>query len=374
MKRRQVTALACCLFFALAGCAFGEPDAKEQGESPKLPKPTRSATPEANNGIGVQVLATNLEVPWGAAFLPEGDALVTERDSRRLLRVTGGGEVSEVQTITEAKPDGEGGLLGVAVSPQYATDQTLFIYYTTDSDNRIAALKLGETPRPIVTGIPKSGNHNGGRIAFGPDGYLYAGTGDAQDGDAAQNQNSLAGKILRMTPEGKAAPGNPFGDSLVYSIGHRNVQGLAWDGEKRLYATEFGQNTWDEVNVIEPGKNYGWPTVEGQAGDSRFVDPIAVFAPDEASPSGAAIVDNVLVMACLRGERLWLVPLDTGTLADKPQPLLEQKYGRLRHVANAPDGSLWIMTSNRDGRGNPSQDDDRIIRLLPPSGSGLDIL
>lgn len=374
--RVVIAALVALLALVLTACAFGPPDEKEtQAQPPKLPKPTPSERPPTDEGIGVQTLVTGLEIPWGMAFLPDRTALVTERDSRRLLKVTPGGEVSEVQVIDEAKPRGEGGLMGVAVSPNYATDKTVFLYYTAQNDNRIARLVLGEEPIPIVTGIPSNNNHNGGQLVFGPDGNLYAGTGDAQSPDSAQDLSSLGGKILRMTPEGKPAPGNPFPDSLVYSYGHRNVQGISWDGQQRMYATEFGQDTWDEVNAITSGGNYGWPDVEGQAGVQGRVDPIVVWRPDEASPSGLVGVDKVLVAAALRGERLWVIGLtEDGKVDGEPQPLLHNEFGRLRAVVLAPDGSLWLATSNRDGRGSPTNDDDRIIRLVPPGGSAVELL
>jgi len=377
---RPLAALAVSVVLALAGCSFGAPDETESGESPNLPTP--SASPSApggsaeDDGVGVQVLAKNLQVPWGLAFLPDGNALLTERDTRRILQVTPGGRVSPVQTITDAYSGGEGGLLGIAVSPKYATDKTVFLYYTTRTDNRIASLVLGQQPVPIVTGIPVSGIHNGGRLAFGPDGYLYAGTGDASERGRSQDVKSLGGKILRMTTAGKPAPGNPYPNSLVWSRGHRNVQGLAWDSKKRLWATEFGQNQFDEVNLITKGGNYGWPTVEGKGTDKRFTNPVITWSTDEASPSGAVVVGSNLLVAALKGERLWVVTLDpeSGTVEGDPRPLLQNKYGRLRTVVSAPDGSVWVTTSNRDGRGQPTVDDDRILRIIPPGSSGVDVL
>ncbi len=311
------------------------------------------------------MLTTGLEAPWGLAFLPTGEALVTERDTARILRVpAGGGTPTEVQRLSEVDGGGEGGLLGIAVSPAYARDGLVYVYYTTGEDNRIARMRLGQPPQPIVTGIPRSGIHNGGRLVFGPDGFLYAGTGDASERGLSQDVGSLGGKVLRMTPEGRPAPGNPFGGSLVWSKGHRNVQGLAFDSARRLWASEFGQNRFDEVNRIEPGKDYGWPQVEGASDDSRFAAPLVTWSTGEASPSGAAISGDTLYVAALRGERLWAVPLE-GTRVGTPRALLEGEYGRLRAVEVAPDGSLWVLTSNRDGRGDPTDDDDRILRVVP---------
>jgi len=314
----------------------------------------------------VRVVARDLEAPWGLAFLPDGSALVSERDSRRILSVRDG-DVREVDVVEEADSGGEGGLLGIAVSPTYAEDQLVYAYYTSNEDNRIARFRLGQRPQPIVTGIPVSGIHNGGRLVFGPDGMLYAGTGDASERGLSQDRDSLGGKVLRMTPEGKPAPGNPFPGSVVFSLGHRNVQGLAFDAQGRLFATEFGQNDVDEINRIEPGRNYGWPEVEGSGGRGEgFTDPLLTWSTDEASPSGAAIVGNALYAAALRGQRLWQVPLTADGGVGRARSLLEGDYGRLRHAEVAPDGALWLLTSNRDGRGDPTEDDDRILRLVPP--------
>lgn len=375
-RRRRVLAAGVTGLLALAagaGCAFGPPDDSQQGTPPKLPTPSTSPSSD-DGGATVQVIAKNLAVPWGIAFLPDGSALVTQRDKRTISRLgPNGGTAKTVQTITQASPGGEGGLLGIAVSPKYAKDKTVFVYYSTKTDNRIARLTLGGTPKPIVTGIPHSQVHNGGALAFGPDGYLYAGTGDGSTTGNAQDTSSLGGKILRMTTTGEPAPGNPFGDSLVYSYGHRNVQGLAWDRSKRLYATEFGQDRYDEINLIRPGRNYGWPKVEGTGKDSRYTNPLETFKPADASCAGAGVSGPILVTACLRGKRIWLAQLDgKGGILGAPQHTLDNSYGRLRAVAAAPDGTLWVSTSNRDGRGQPIADDDRILRLVISGGNRVD--
>jgi glucose/arabinose dehydrogenase len=216
----------------------------------------------------------------------------------------------------------------------------------------------------LLAGIPSAAIHNGGRIAFGPDGMLYAGTGDAADGANAQDPASLGGKVLRLRPDGGVPDDNPFPGSPVWSLGHRNVQGLAWDAEGRLFATEFGQNRVDEVNLIERGGNYGWPEVEGTGGGGRFRDPLVTWPVSEASPSGAAIARGTIFIGALRGEALLRAALD-GARARKRAPLLRGRHGRIRTVARAPDGSLWIATSNRDGRGSPRDGDDRIVRVRP---------
>jgi glucose/arabinose dehydrogenase len=217
-------------------------------------------------------------------------------------------------------------------------------------------------PRPGVQWLPSAANHNGGRLAFGPDGYLYVTTGDAGNRSAAQDRNSLAGKILRITASGRPALGNPFPGSAVWSLGHRNVQGIGWAEDGTMYASEFGQDRLDGLNRITPGGNYGWPEVEGSDGDGGFIDPLATWATDDSSPSGIAVTGDAVYLAALRGERLWRVPLNEGAIGS-PQGLLTRELGRLRDVALAPGGGLWVLTSNTF-RGQPRAGDDRLV-LLP---------
>ena len=396
--RFRVTAFVfvAALTMACAGCGAPSGGSGGEGQNPEPIETGRTEDPEntasgnatttgsgedggegsPSTRVGVSTLAAGLRVPWSFAFLPDGDALVTERDSGRILRVSPKGEVREVQTLPEGGV-GEGGLLGIAVSPRYEEDRYVYAYTTTASDNRVVRFRLGEEPEPVLTGIPVNSYHNGGRIAFGPDGMLYVTTGDAGDTANSQDRGSLGGKILRIAPDGSAPEDNPFPHSPVYSLGHRNVQGLAWDARGQLYASEFGQNTWDEANRIEAGENYGWPEVEGEGGEDRgFVDPITVWPTSEASPSGAEILvdgaipqwEGDLFVTALRGESLWRLELDDrGAVTDRKR-LLEGEVGRVRDVAQAPDGSLWVSTSNRDGRGTPAENDDRIFRLAPEGG------
>ncbi|OLE23491.1 MAG: glucose sorbosone dehydrogenase [Actinobacteria bacterium 13_1_20CM_3_71_11] len=374
-----VLALAAAL---LGGCSFGPPPPDQNGAPPKLPSP--SASPSgAQSGdaqAAVEVIAKHLAVPWGLAFLPDGSALVTERDSNRLLKITpasagpDGAPVSEVLTVPGVANGGEGGLLGIAVSPDYKTNQTVFVYYSTAADNRVATLTLGGASpapaAPIVTGIPHAAAANGGRIAFGPDGNLYIGTGDAGNGAQAADPKNLAGKVLRVTPDGKPVPDNP-GGGPVYASGFHDVQGLTWDANKRLYATDLGGTTWDELNLVQPGKDYGWPGHEGNANDPKYTDPVVTWKPDEAGCAGLGGSASVLVTACLTGTRLYLVQLtEAGGTLGAPQPLLTKKFGRLRTVMSAPDGSVWVTTSNKDGKGTPTPDDDQILRIVPEGSAG----
>lgn len=323
-------------------------------------------------GVALSTIATGLVAPWDLAFVPGGVTFITERDSGRLLRRDPSGAITEVQRFV-VDPSGEGGLLGLAASPSYSSDGLLYAFMTTATDNRIVRFRPGQPGTAILTGLPRASIHDAGRIAFGPDGMLYAATGDAGTASRSQDQNSLAGKILRMAPDGSVPAGNPRAGSLIWASGFRDPQGLAWDERGRLFADEFGPDRDDEINIVVPGGNYGWPTVTGVANDPRFVDPVVVRQPAVASWSGNAVLkggsipqwEGDLFVAALRGQRLYRFDLSSdgsGAIVGSEE-LFAGQLGRLRHVEQAPDGSLWILTSNRDGRGSPGPDDDRILRL-----------
>ncbi|MFH5821522.1 PQQ-dependent sugar dehydrogenase [Georgenia sp. AZ-5] len=332
---------------------------EQPAPAPAPPAPT-PAWPDASGGP--VVVAEGLDVPWGLAFLPDGSALVTLRDSGEVVQVRAGAAPRVVGTVPGVVPGGEGGLLGIAVSPGFAQDRRVFVYLSAATDNRVLRMRLdGELvpDRVVVEGIPRAGNHNGGRLAFGPDGFLYVTTGDAQRPANAQDRASLGGKILRVDADGAPAPGNPFG-SAVWSLGHRNVQGLDWADDGTMYASEFGQNTWDELNVITPGANYGWPDVEGSGDVAGYTDPVAQWRTGDASPSGIAVAGDAVYLAALRGEALWRVPRGGG----EPQRLLHEAYGRLRAVETDGTGNLWVLTSNTF-RGEPRPGDDQVVVLDP---------
>lgn len=323
---------------------------------------------------GTRDVATGLAVPWGLALRPDGSALVTLRDEARVVVVGADGSTSPVDgpgavdLAATTVPAGEAGLLGVAIAPAGGAHAgEVYLYRTVADGNEVVRATLTGTTlgelQPVLDGIPKASNHDGGRLAFGPDGFLYVSTGDAGDPASSQDPSSLAGKILRLTPDGGPAPGNPIPDSPVFSLGHRNVQGLGWAADGRMFASEFGQNTFDELNLITPGANYGWPVVEGTGGvDRGFTDPLATWPTSDASPSGLAVTAEGVYLAGLRGQRLWRVPL-TADGVGQPQALLAGELGRLRAVAPAPDGSLWVVTNNTDGRGDPRRGDDRVVAV-----------
>ncbi len=382
MRARAAVAIRLAAAAALvlaAGCSSGDDDPGEPAESA-----SSSATAPAGGSAGegspppdkgtaevAGTVAEGLGTPWGLVELPGGDLLVGSRDTGVVHHVAAdGGKVTEAGEVpgVQREPGNEGGLLGLALG----ADEMVYAYVTSASDNRIVRMtydadgpegnRLG-APDTVFRGIPKGGRHNGGRIAFGPDKMLYVGTGEAGDPALAQDEESLGGKILRMTPDGEPARGNPDPGSVVYSYGHRNVQGLAWDDEKRLWAAEFGDQEWDELNLIEPGRNYGWPEAEGRENREGMVDPVVQWATPDASPSGIAYADGSVWMASLRGERLWRIPLDGTEASADPQAFFDGEYGRLRTVQRASDGDLLLVTNETDLRGTPEEGDDRILRL-----------
>jgi glucose/arabinose dehydrogenase len=372
----MIRRLAVLLLVAACGaCGAGTDEADQLGSQASEPQPsTRTGHPTAPDSVGrpararvVGTVADGLAAPWGITFLPDGSALVGERDTTRVLAVpAGGGPVREVGTVSQAEPRGEAGLLGLAASPSYAEDRLVYAYVSTAQDNRVVRARydgqqLGPI-EPVLTGIPNGFIHDGGRLLFADDGTLFVSTGETGDEELAQDRDSLAGKILRITPDGDPAPGNPVDGSPVWTMGHRNVQGLAFDDAGRLWASEFGADTWDELNRIDEGRNYGWPRAEGRAGLDGLRDPFVQWRTSEASPSGLAFLDGSLWMASLRGQRLWQVPVNRdGT--GRPRDWFVGDYGRLRTVVVAPDGHLWVTTSNRDGRGDPVPGDDRILEV-----------
>ncbi|OGY18711.1 MAG: hypothetical protein A2900_02320 [Candidatus Chisholmbacteria bacterium RIFCSPLOWO2_01_FULL_50_28] len=336
------------------------------------PKPTQSsATEEPNGGPDREVVADGLQIPWEILFLPDGKLLVSERPGRLLLIGTDRHaiEVSGVRHV------GEGGLLGLAMHPDFERNGLLYLYLTSQENGQIvnrverylldgASLSQREV---ILEGIRGASNHDGGRIAFGPDGFLYIGTGDAQQAQTAQDTNSLNGKILRIRDDGTIPADNPFGNA-VYSYGHRNVQGLAWDDQGRLWATEHGRSGvlsgLDELNLIERGKNYGWPEIQGDEQREGMVRPQIHSGNETWAPSGAEYIGGTIFFAGLRGESLYEAKVEGGRVVAFSRQL-QGEYGRLRSVRLGPDGYLYLLTSNRDGRGSPQNDDDRIIRIHP---------
>lgn len=356
------------LALGLAGCG-DDPEPGDRANAPS--ETTRTAGPDDDVDAGgpaaleSRTVTTGLTSPWGLSATSEEAVLLSERDTGRILRLDpGSGEREELRTLPDVVPGGEAGLLGLALTPD---ESELLAYYTVEESSRIVSMpwdgeSLGE-PEVLLEGIPGgAGYHQGGALVVGPDDLLYVGTGDNGVPESAQDRGSLSGKVLRLTLDGQPAPGNPFDDE-VYSYGHRNVQGLAFDDEGRLWASEFGANAWDELNLIEAGANYGWPQVEGSGGGEGLTDPVVVWRTEDASPSGLAYWDGSLWMAALRGERLWEIPLAEGAdLVEQPVAHLAGELGRLRSVLALPD-ALLLVTSNTDGRGEVRDGDDRALLL-----------
>lgn len=332
--------------------------------------------PAAAQAYFVEEVASGLQIPWSIDFAPDGRMFLTERGGA--VRVIDG-ELLPDPVLKLDVGSGEGGLLGIALDPEFEENRRIYLYYTYGllAQNRVSAFV--ETERGLqdeqilLDNIPGHWIHDGGRIAFGPDGMLYVTTGDAARTELSQDISSLAGKILRMEPDGGVPPDNPFPGSLVYSYGHRNPQGLDWDASGRLVATEHGPSgergyAHDEINVIEAGANYGWPLAVGDERAEGAVGPALHTGTQTWAPSGAAFYkgdirewDGMYMVAALAGKSLVQVDPESWTV----EGMHLQEYGRLRDAAMGPDGALYVLTSNRDGRGSPSPGDDFVLRVIP---------
>ena len=334
-------------------------------------------------GLGVETVVEGLEIPWDLAFTPDSRILITERPGR--IRVVKDGSLQDTPYATiDVFHRSEAGLMGIALHPDFANNGHLYVCYTyresRSTFNRIARLTdrgdRADGHHVILDRIPGATRHDGCRIRFGPDGYLYATTGDATDPGLSQDLDSLAGKVLRIAADGSVPPDNPFLGSLVYTWGHRNPQGLDWHpATGDLFITEHGPNEDDEVNLLEPGKNYGWPEVTGTPGEPGYVDSTLALTPTVAIAGAAFVTGDKLptawrgnlVFAALKSshlQRVALEPPEYRAVASR-QTLFQDRFGRLRTVVMGPDGYLYFTTSNRDGRGSPREGDDRLLRLGP---------
>ena len=361
------------------------------GQAPKGMAESESATTQKDDvKFRVETVATNLEVPWGFAFLPDGNLLFTERPGR--VRLIEGGKLrpEPVFTTPDVEPSSESGLMDVSVHPNYAQNKFVYLAYAYRGDGKQVKVvryrfdgKTFVEPKIIVENIPAAPNHAGTRARFGPDGKLYVTTGDATDWKLAQKNDSLAGKTLRLNDDGSVPADNPFVNNKayrpeIYSTGHRNAQGLAWSPEGLMFQTEHGPSGFegkgggaDEVNFVERGKNYGWPEIWGNTKKDGLVSPLLEYSP-ACAPASAMIYNGTafpafkgnLFFGCLRGARLIRVRLN-GSQVVSQENLLEGKFGRIREVAQGPEGAIYFSTSNRDGRGSRANDDDRIMRLVP---------
>jgi len=322
----------------------------------------------------IEVVARRLETPWALAFASDGRLFVTERPGR--IRVIAGGRLQR-KPVAELKvvEVGESGLMGMTLDPHFEDNGFLYVCYTADIGgrgvNRLSRLTFRDGAaageRILLDRLPAAEMHDGCRVKFGPDGKLYFSLGDAGVAELAQRLDSLAGKILRVNPDGSVPADNPFAGSPVYSFGHRNPQGLAWDRGGRMIASEHGPTGRDEINLIRPGANYGWPRVRGKAGDARYVDPLIESADDSWAPSGIAIQNDDLFVAGLRGQQLYRMTIGRDLELTRVASLLERTYGRLRDVVVGPEGALYVTTSNRDGfTTDIDDDDDRILKVTRP--------
>jgi glucose/arabinose dehydrogenase len=368
------------VLLAIAGC--GGDDDSERATTPTptatdtRPRPDRGGGQPVRNegGPRVETVATGLDVPWEIAFLPDGRALITERPGRVRLLSRDLKLRPEPVADVDVAAIGEGGLLGIAVDPEFERNRFVYLYRTTEDGNEVVRYRFeddrldGETV--IADGIRAGSIHDGGRIHFGPDGRLYFSTGDAGEDQSAQDRGSLNGKILRMGPGAFRGDG---GRPEVFSLGHRNPQGFDWQPRsRRLYQDEHGPDGDDEVNLLRPGQNYGWPDARGEDhGD--FAAPLAVY-PESIAPSGASFVSlpgsewtGDYLLGALVGEQIRRLSFE-GARVTRNEALFEGEFGRVRTIVEGPDGALYALTSNRDGRGSPREGDDRLLRIVPPAG------
>ncbi|MGY1619896.1 PQQ-dependent sugar dehydrogenase [Geodermatophilus sp. SYSU D00691] len=343
-----------------------------EGAPPQVGPPTESAPPPApgqpaDPGSGQQagdpnVVASDLDVPTGLVVLPDGTAIVGERETGRLLQVfPDRSPARELMTVSGIDTSGDGGLLGLALSPTFAEDGLLYAYVTTPTDNRVVRFPIGGTPNPVLAGIPRGATHNGGALLFGSDGTLYVGTGDTGDAALAQDPQTWAGKVLHIDVFGQ-----PIGSDPVHARGLANVTALCLGADDTVFATDDPAAGPDELNAIAFGRDYGWPT---EAPDTA--DPVTSFATAEAGPGGCSIAGSTVFLGMLEGEKVSIATLDeNGAVVDDPEEFLAGTYGRLRTVVLDSQGGLWITTSNRDGVGTPRDGDDKVLRIIPPTSGG----
>ena len=342
---------------------------------------------ETISGIKVETVAENLTIPWSIDWTPNGTILFTERIGH--LRAIHNGELLQEPLLSVVVSGSEGGMLGVAVDPDFEKNNYIYLYYTYNefltTSNKLVRYQLVDgvvtEDKILLDGIPGGPFHDGGRIQFGPDGKLYVTTGDAGNPELSQDINSVSGKILRINSDGTIPDDNPWENSPVYSIGHRNPQGIDWDESGNLVATEHGPSGWrgvahDEINVITPGANYGWPDVIGDETAEGLQNSILHTGDDTWAPSGAEFYNGDKIpqwtgkyfVATLRGSHLHMIDFDLkNNKVISHERLFQDEFGRLRDVQTGPDGYLYILTSNQDGRGSPSFNDDRILRIVPIS-------
>ena len=371
-ERRLVIVAIAAVTLAAVATAFFTPS---QTTLP-IPEPGQSGGNNNNNNTrpGVQVLAQNLDVPWAIDIAEDGRLFFTERTGSVMVVDKNGSLLSDPVAYINVMQNGESGLLGLVLHPNFTENHLLYVYHTysnnsavlnkvlmlTENDNKIVESKV------IIDNIPAAERNDGGRIKFGPDGKLYIATGDAQQPELAQDAGSLAGKILRLNSDGSIPEDNPFEGSPVYSYGHRNIQGLAWHPlSEDLYASEHGPEGNDEINLIKPGSNYGWPIEDCSA--EKFEKPILCFNPAVA-PAGMTFAaldrlgyQNDILLATLKAQHIRLVDLESDVESN-----ILTGFGRIRDIVEAADGSLYVATSNRDGRAVPSQNDDKILRIISP--------